>query len=94
MSAISHAVATIANLAAMRVDFAGETAETALNEAAQAFITQASDARARRGVFTQETTSEQMEDVRFLASVARDILDGEVSRPSTGNVRAYALSLI
>ena len=94
MSAISNAAATIANLATMRVDLAGEATETALNAAAQAFIDQASDARLRRGVFAEETSPERMKDVFFIASVARDIIDGEVSRPSTGNVRAYALSLI
>ena len=93
-SAIQNAAASIANLATMRKDLAGEDIETALNTAAQTFIDQASDARTRRGNFAQETTSAQMEDVMFLASVAHDILDGDVSRPSTGNVRAYTLSLI
>lgn len=94
MSAIAKATNSIAILASMRMDLAGEDVETALNAAAQNFIDQASDARARRGAFARETTSAQLEDVMFLASVAHDILDGDASRPSTGNVRAYALSLI
>ena len=91
---ISNAATSIANLASMRMDLAGEDVETALNAAAQTFIDRASDARARRGDFARETTSAQLEDVMFFASVAHDILDGDVSRPSTGNVRAYTLSLI
>ena len=94
MSAISKAANSIAILASMRIDLAGEDVETALNAAARTFIDRASDARTRRGAFAGETTSEQLEDVMFLASVAHDILDGDVSRPSTGNVRAYTLSLI
>lgn len=94
MSAIANAVQSIANLASMRMNYAGETREAALIGAAQGFIANAEDARARRNAYRFETSSETVEDVLFHASVAHDIIDGEVSRPSVGNVRAYALSLI
>ena len=94
MSAIANAVQSIANLASMRMEYMGETRDDALTSAARGFIANAEDARARRGVYRFETSSETIEDVLFHASVARDILDGNVSRPSVGNVRAYALSLL
>lgn len=94
MSAIATAAKSIANLASLRMDFAGETPEVALMGAARGFIDNADKARARGGEYRFETSSETMEDILFHASVAGDILDGEVSRPSVGNVRAYALSLI
>lgn len=94
MSAIANAAKSIANLASIRMEFTDETREDALTTAAESFIANAQDAHTRSGSYRFETTSEMIEDVLFHGSVARDILDGEVSRPSVGNVRAYALSLI
>lgn len=94
MSAIANAAHAIANLASIRMECTDEPREDALTTAAESFIANAQDARTRSGSYRFETTSEMIEDVLFHGSVARDILDGDVSRPSVGNVRAYALSLI
>ena len=94
MSATANAAQSIANLAVLRMELAVESREDALTAAAETFISNAQDAHTRSGSYRFETTTEMLEDVLFHGSVARDIIDGEVSRPSVGNVRAYALSLI
>lgn len=90
---IPTAVANIVAAARVGVEF-GMTAEAALDMAAANAKQTAVDARTRNGVWAYESTTRQIEDAMFQGSVASDILDGSVSRPSTGNVRTYALSLL
>lgn len=90
---IPAAVANIVTGAHVAVTF-GVEPEEALNMAARNVRQTATDARTRGGIWAGETSSRQIEDALFQGSVAADILDGTVSRPSTGNVRAYALDLL
>lgn len=93
-TAMQAAAAQIALAAKLYIQLSGTTTHEALNIMARAYASDAHDARTRTKGWARETTSEMLEEVLFLGSVARDILDGTVSRPSTGNVRAYALAAI
>lgn len=88
---IPIAVANIVAGARVGVSF-GLEPEVALDMAADNAKQTATDARTRGGIWASETTTRQIEDALFQGSVASDILDGTVERPSTGNVRAYALA--
>lgn len=88
---IPIAVANIVAVARTAASF-GMEPEKALDFAAAATKQTATDARTRGGIWASETTTRQIEDALFQGSVASDILDGTVERPSTGNVRAYALA--
>lgn len=92
LSTIPKAAEYIAHLAKMHIDFTGESPADALTAAATEVTRLAGEARTRTGMFTVEMRSELLEEWLFLGSVARDILDGDVSRPSTGNVREFALA--
>ena len=72
----------------------GTRPEEAVDQVARDLVTRATDARTRNGSWAFETTTEEVEAALFYGMVARDILDGKVARPSTGNVRAYALALV
>ena len=72
----------------------GTRPEEAVDQVARALVTRATDARTRNGSWASETTTEEVEAALFYGMVARDILDGKVARPSTGNVRAYTLALV
>lgn len=91
---IGIAATNLANAARIGVELGGMSPEAALDMAAKQAVQTATDARTRSGIWSSETSSRQIEDALFQGSVARDVLDGEVSRPSTGNVRSYALGLI
>lgn len=64
--------------------------DAALDHVAKIAISDANDARARRGAFATHLTTDQRDAFIEYGQVAADILDGTVSRPSTGNVRDYA----
>ena len=83
----------LARTARIAVDF-GEEVETAITVVATNYTKEADDAVARRGWFSHALTGEQIDQYRFFGAVARDVLDGTVSRPSTGNVRDYVRAQI
>lgn len=91
---IPTAVNHIVSAATVAINLAGMNHPDALDFAAQSAREVAHDARTRTGFYTTETTTRQIEDATFVGSVAADILDGTTERPSTGNVRAYALALL
>lgn len=94
MSAYTEAVAEIVGTVPAIRDLTGCTGVEAVMGAALTAVATAEAARKRIGKFRYETTSDEIERLGFLGAVAADILDGTVSRPSTGNVREYALSLL
>ena len=90
---VATAAAQIAASARTAVDL-GQQPDAALDLAARCAQQHAADARNRRGVFRTETSAEAIEEALFTGSVAADILDGTISRPSTGNVREFALAVL
>jgi hypothetical protein len=94
MSAIQECVANLVTAARVAVELGGMSADDALSLAARGAVSEAHAAATRGGRWAVESTTEQIDATLFQGSVARDILDGTVSRPSTGNVRAYALALL
>ena len=91
MSKYAEVIEVIARNATIAVELGGMSPAKAIDIAARTSIGTATAARTRTGIYAQETTSEMIEEIQFHAAVARDILDGEVSRPSVGNVRQAAL---
>jgi hypothetical protein len=94
MSAIQDAAANLATAARVAVELGGLSPDDALTLAARNAVDEAHLAATRGGRWAVESTTAQIDAVTFQGSVARDILDGTVSRPSTGNVRAYAFALL
>lgn len=86
-------IAEITRALAPTVEFQA-TPEEFLDVIARGFVDNATDARTRTGAWAFESTSEQIENALFYGTVASDILDGTVERPSTGNVRQYALNVL
>lgn len=84
-------IASTASTVASMLDI---TAEEAVDRFARTMVENAHDARTRGGRWAQESTTQQIEDAMFQGAVAADVLDGTVSRPSIGNVRAHTLALI
>lgn len=93
-TAIQTAARNIATGACILVRFAEKSPEEALTLAAEGSRKNARDCAQRTGIWASTTTSEQIEAALFQGSVAADILDGTISRPSTGNVREYALAAV
>lgn len=91
MSKYADVIEVIARNATIAIELGGLSREDALDLAARKSVEAARDARTRTGVYAHETTSETIEEVRFYGAVARDILDGDISCPSVGNVRQAAL---
>jgi hypothetical protein len=94
MSAIAESAANLANAARIGVDLAGVDKAHALDAVCRDAVSIAHKARTRDGFFAREFTTAQLEPYLFQGSVAADILDGTVERPSVGNVRQYALDLV
>lgn len=69
------------------------TPAEAVDRVARSVVDSAHDARTRTGTWARETTTQQIDDAMFQGTVAADILDGTVARPSVGNVRAHTLAL-
>lgn len=92
MTTYAEAVAAIARTAVIAVELGNYAREDAISFAADKFIETAVAARTRTGVYAYETKTETLDEVRFHAAVARDVLDGEASVPSIGNVRKAALA--
>ena len=69
-------------------------ASDALTHAATDMVADAKDARKRVGAFAATVSADNAELWVFHGSVASDVLDGSIVRPSVGNVRAYTLALI
>lgn len=88
---IQDHVQYLVNAARIGVRLGGLTPEQALDVVAINAKTEATRARQRTGLWASETTSSAIEEALFAGSVARDILDGTIERPSTGNVRQHAL---
>lgn len=82
----SDALDILANTVRLATSF-GKTPDEAMNLAAEAAVKSGHDARTRGGIWASESSAEQIEDALFMATVARDVLDGRVARPSVGNVR-------
>lgn len=93
---IPTACTNLANAARIILELstAPVTPDEAIDTACDHARITAHNARTRHGIWARETTTRQIEDTLFQGSVAADILDGKVERPSTGNVRAYTLNLI
>lgn len=91
-TAIQQHVGHLIKAAKLSVDLGGYAPEEALILAAKLAVQDAHRARTRDGYWAYETSSEALEDAVFAGSVASDVLDGTVTRPSTGNVREYALA--
>lgn len=90
---IPAACAAIANAAAVRVEFAGESVPTAVTAAARDMASDAQAARMRTGRFAATLTAEDAELWGLYGSVAQDVIHGGVARPSTGNVLDYVVRL-
>lgn len=67
--------------------------EETVDRLAGRMIDNATDARTRGGQWARESTTEQIDEVLFYGTVALDVLDGDVERPSVGNVREHTLRL-
>jgi hypothetical protein len=91
MSTYATAVAAIARTAVVAVELGNYTPKDAILFAAAQFVDTGRAARTRTGVYAFETKTETLEDAFFHAGVAHDVIDGDVSRPSVGNVRQAAL---
>lgn len=87
-----RAVSIVVSNARSVMQLTGHTAPDSLNHAAGVVQDMAADAVKRHGEYAGEMTGEQLEDLVIAGSAARDILDGTTTRPSVGNVRAYALA--
>ena len=85
---------SIARTARIRVDLANESPATAVRAVAADLIDGNRRRTARTGEFASETSADTAESWAFFAAVAQDIIDGTVTRPSVGNVRAYTESLV
>ena len=94
ITTIKEAAESIAKTALVAVELCGMGSGDALTFAAVKTLEGARDARTRSGVFAFETSSEQIAEWAFIGAVAGDIVDGNISRPSTGNVREYALAFV
>lgn len=93
-SHIQNHVQYLVNAARIAVELGGLTPEQALDLVARNATQNATQARTRGGRWAQETATATIDEALFAGSVARDILDGAIFRPSTGNVRNYALSAL
>jgi len=82
----------IASVAEVAMSLGASSVEWAVDHAAKNIADDAKKARKREGVFASEMTSEALEEWAFLGSVAYDVINGTVSRPSTGNVREYVIN--
>jgi len=91
---IPTAVQNIVTAARVAMDLGGMESIEALDHSAHIARQIGRDARARVGRWARETDTETIEAHCFQGSVAADILDGTVERPSVGNVRSYALQLL
>lgn len=93
-SHIQNHVQYLANAARVAVELGGLAPGRALDMVARNAQAEATLARTRGGRWAQESTTAAIDEALFAGSVARDILDGAVFRPSTGNVRNYALGVL
>ena len=93
MTAIQTAVETLASTARIAVE-AGFTRTQAAKLVCENAVTESDKAMARTGVWNAESTTEQIEAVLFIGSVARDAIAGDVVRPSVGNVRDAIVNAI
>ena len=91
---MTEAAELIARQALIVVDLGGMEADAALTYAAETVRSNARDARQRTGIFAGPMTTEQLDEWGFLGAVAGDVLDGSIERPSTGNVRSFALAAL
>ena len=89
---IQTAARVIARNATMRCEMLGESRNVALHHAAESIQEEFVSLSKRTGWWAEELSTETIEQWKLFNSVAEDILDGTVSRPSTGNVRNYALN--
>jgi len=85
---------TIARVAEVAMSLGGSSVEWAVDYAAKNVADDAKKARKREGIFAGEMTSEALEEWAFLGSVAHDVINGTISRPSTGNVREYVTNTV
>lgn len=94
MNTIPEAATYIARVARVGVELGKQSPEAALDTACELAVQNAQNALDRVGQWASRATTQQIEEAVFHGSVAQDILDGTVTRPSTGNVRAYALAVV
>ena len=95
-NSITEVAEALAGITSSTITMSGGkiSAEKALDLAARSAQQNAMDALTRTGIWTTESTSEQIQETLFFGSVAADALDGEISRPSTGNVRQFILARV
>ena len=91
MTAYETAVQNLAAGARVAIEY-GMSREDAVKLAADNAVKDGHAARTRDGHWARESTTEQIDGATFLAAVARDVLDGTVTRPSVGNVRDALLA--
>lgn len=93
MTAMQDNAAIVAHCARIAIKYCGFDLESAIDAAVSACKQEAEDARTRRGAFQYETTTEKLDAMRFLGSVADDVADN-TPRPSTGPMRDYVRGLL
>lgn len=87
------ATALVADQAKYLAEAVGIDTKAAVNQIARGLVARADEARTRTGAWSYETTTEKVDEALFYGMVANDILDGNIARPSIGNVRAHTLAL-
>lgn len=90
MNTIPEILTVLARCANIRYE-TGYSRTEAMDMVAQNAIDVAQDAAQRRGTFQDECTTEELESAAFYGSVGADVMDGNISRPSVGNVRMALL---
>lgn len=90
----AEAIQYLAIAARLGVQVGGMTADAAADLAATNAKQTAFDARTRNGIWASTTSAAQIEDALFMGTVASDVLDGTVRRPSVGNVRQALIATV
>lgn len=94
MTAIQDSLQNLAKVARVAVELGGLTKTQAAKLVCENAVAESRAAMQRTGVWNAESTTEQIEAVLFQGSVAADAINGEVERPSVGNVRAALIAAI
>lgn len=88
VTSYSDALDILAGNVRMALDLApGLTIYSVVDRIAAHTVENATLASTRGGHWATESTPAQIEDALFMGTVASDVLDGTVARPSIGNVR-------
>ena len=93
MTAIQTAVQTLANAARVAVELGSLTKTQAAKLVCENAVEESRAAMQRTGVWRAESTTEQIEAILCLGSVAADAI-ADRERPSVGNVRQALINAI